>query len=386
MFDTPAQKDFATIALPASKALSVSWRKTYSWSAQSKTPAETAKLIKDNVNRILDECGAVTAVDYSKMDASTSSFAQEMCRDVLLLTIDPKYHERFNQGFDATVGTKARHQNIRRGKRQKKFKTGSMNTSGNSLTGPRNEILAAFVSYVANRKEGMPPRKAWDFIGPKYSDDGISPPNGSVAVAKSLGYTLTHEGEHERITAEMMARGEGPVPMLGRYYVDLLHTDASYADPARLLSSVPLIWKADVKQGLANRVYGYWATESNTPIISNYLQALMRVHKLEAPSESVMMEDRSVRWRYKRGPYPWDCSFDEMAKHQIARMIGLKPSQIQKFVDALDNAKEMSDLEEIVISRASLHKDYQDIKPEPDRVPGSSATFNWRSNAKSDGQ
>ncbi len=369
MVQTPEQKDFATVALPASKALTAPWLKSRSWSAQNKNPTQTANLVTDQARDLLRNHGGISPTDYSKMDASTSSFAQELCRDLLLLTLDPKFHERFNNGFNCTMNAVARHKNVNKKLKARKYKTGSMNTSGNVVTGARNECLAAFVVYVANRRRGMIPLDAWMSIGPKYSDDGISPPTDSISVAAELGYTLTYEGKHDVITEKIIAEGDGPVPFLGRFWPDVRTSNSSYADPLRVMQSVPPIWVADVNQGLANRIFGYLVTEAQTPIISDYLQALVRVHKLQPPSEKQLKEDTSVGWRVKRGPYPWDLSMNQIASQQIAEMIGLAPRQIGEFVAKCKSAETIEDLRNLVISRCSFYKDEFNIHRLPDRVP-----------------
>jgi len=143
---------------------------------------------------------------------------------------------------------------------------------------------------------GHSPEEAFDSLGIVGGDDGLArdiDKDMYVAITKSLGHVLK---------AETLTAGD-PVPFLGRYYLDAWTDNTSVSDIQRQarkfhVSTSPLIISNE--ECLLRKALGYLATDQQTPLISHWSRAVVRVlsNTTEVRSEH---DQHDVSWFARQG-------------------------------------------------------------------------------------
>lgn len=126
-------------------------------------------------------------------------------------------------------------------------------------------------------------------IGPKFGDDGIGMHLPGICdriwaaaadfITKAIG--MVHEGESTlKVTFNTP---EDPYFFLGRYYPAPNISLASYSDVLKAIRKLSVA-KNSERERYILKLHGYWTTDSDTPVLSEYLQAVARMYgvKLQA--------------------------------------------------------------------------------------------------------
>jgi hypothetical protein len=132
-------------------------------------------------------------------------------------------------------------------------------------------VLSAYVDFCSNRIYGMPVQEAWDKIGRKFGDDGVS-----GAYKKGGEYCMEIASRELGLKLKTILREKGtPVGYLGRIFINPWVTVTSIQDP-------PRVWpKLNAQLNGADTYCQRWAsylrTDSLTPILSAYIHKMLRL-------------------------------------------------------------------------------------------------------------
>jgi hypothetical protein len=119
----------------------------------------------------------------------------------------------------------------------------------------------------------------------------------------------------------------------------------SICDPLRALRRIPVITSGKpVLQGLTERVAGYLATDSSTPLVGHYLDALARIYKLDVKDYHV--SDHDMDFRIRMGPYPFGehTKDTELAINIIGRQFAVETDVVMAAIENLGAATTVEDL------------------------------------------
>jgi hypothetical protein len=231
--------------------------------AFGKKPVEIARRMHD----VCRGAATVTPTDYSAWDGTHSADLVKFELALCLRFFHPQYHAEIRElllsQYGATAFTK---HGVR-------YNTGKSRLSGSSDTSDFNSLDNKFLQYCTYRDMGLTHREAMEALGLAGGDDGVAADidiDKFRNVAESLGHV---------IKAEHLYPGE-PVPFLGRYYLNAWCDDYSVCDIQRQvkklhLSGAPLTVSSE--DCLLRKAQGILATDSQTPVVSHWARAVVRV-------------------------------------------------------------------------------------------------------------
>jgi hypothetical protein len=303
--------------------------KQYKWYCPGMTPAQTADAITDFCAKVSERGSTVVETDYSRFDGSMSSFLRDVEQRIYTALFHPSALKELGELLlnDANNVAFTNH-GIR-------YHTGDGRLSGSPSTTVGNTIVNAFVAYCSYREMNYSVKESFARVGPKYGDDGLDDGAGKfVEVASDLGILL-----------KLLPKVEKSVSFCGRIFVDPLLSKGSICDPIRALRRIPVITSGKpIHQGLTERVAGYLATDAATPLVGDYLTALVRVHDLDVCNYDVT--DHDMNFRIRMGPYPYGEheSDREAALSIIARQFGVEIDVVLAAIEALAAAMTDDDL------------------------------------------
>lgn len=236
--------------------------KKFSWYGPGKTPVEIAERVRD----ICQSSLFVNQSDYHRMDGTITKYLREVDRMIFMRAFPefrPQLNELLKTNYDnkgiLPFGTT--------------FNQGSSHGSGCSATSVSQTLRSTFAAYLGFRHTFKPngqyysPREAFDAIGIHLGDDGLDgdlPCDSHKWAATRVGLILE---------ASAVRYGEPGVSFLARYYSPEVWSGSldSMCDVKRQLSKfhttvrLPANVKAEDK--LVEKCRGYFATDSNTPVI-----------------------------------------------------------------------------------------------------------------------
>jgi hypothetical protein len=288
--------------------------KTFDWWAPGKSPEDVAQHIQDMCGA--PGAGLTTEADYIKFDLSqsedmdtsfitftTSSFPEsQLLRDRLM--------------YESTAGGKTRNGTH--------IEAGSYNDTGSWFTTSRNGFINAMLIYMGYRLQGLTPEQAFKRIGITFGDDILTPYLPELEqVCSMVGVGV--KIRHARTGLEF----------LSRIFPDPSASTSSYAKPVRALSKIHLT-KEGTPEELANKAFGYFVTDLQTPVLSDLVRAILRV--ADPKEETMTHEDK-----YK-GEHPWpqddkDLIYDHMMSSGV-----LDPGEATEFIKCCGEVKTFQDL------------------------------------------
>lgn len=249
--------DMATFALALSAHC-----KQFAWYGPGKTPVEIAA----RVSEICQTSAFVNQSDYHRMDGTVSLLLRQVDRMVFMKAF-PDHGPALNELL------KTNYDNIGILPHGTSFEQGTSHGSGCSATSLSQTLRAAFTAYLAFRHsrtaggQYYSPRAAFDAIGIHLGDDGL---DGDLTV-ESHQWAATRVGLV--LEAGLVRDGEPGVTFLARYYSPQVWYGRldSMCDVKRQLSkfhtTVRLPSNVTPEAKLVEKARGYYATDSNTPVI-----------------------------------------------------------------------------------------------------------------------
>lgn len=251
------------------------------WYAFALTPIKIAQRVAD----ICSHSTRVILTDLSRFDGRVSIVLRTLEKILMLRYFHERYHRELNelaasqknQRAYTTFGVK--------------YDTGESRLSGSPETADLNSVDNAFMAYVTLREtkdvDGhfFSPLQAYQKLGLYGGDDGITSDVRAekyVEVCSMFGQVLE---------AEVVDRGCSGVNFLAREYSNGVWHGAldSMCDIKRQLSklhtTVSLPASVTPFQKLAEKLYAYYLTDANTPIIGELATVLVTVFPELVPSE-----------------------------------------------------------------------------------------------------
>jgi hypothetical protein len=302
----------ASWAIPLAEYL-----KTFKWWAPGKSPEEVAQHIQDMSAG--PGAGLTTEADYVKFDVSQS---QDMDTSFITFTTGCFPESKVLRDkliYESTVGGVTRNGTTIDG--------GSYNDTGSWFTTCRNGFINAMLIYMGYRLQGLSQKEAFERIGITFGDDLLTPylPElEQICTMVGLGVTIRHASQG--------------LEFLSRVFPDPAVSLSSYAKPVRALSKIHLT-KNGTSEELANKAFGYFVTDAGTPVLSDLVQAILRVAD---PNDKTMTHEDEYK-----GSHPWPQT-DKALIYDHMMMSGvLDPLEAQEFIKQCAEVKTFEDLNKL---------------------------------------
>lgn len=323
------------------------------WYMVGKSPMEIALGLK-GLQRSVG--GELEGGDYSRMDGRTSiSNRRHVLEPVYLRYYAPEYHAEIIE----LLAKEERAKTVTAGHGVRAALNGA-NISGSGVTTDLNTLDAAFNEYAARRRMGEDAAKAYRALGCYFGDDSVLDARvfpKVEEVASQIGMVLTRETKPKGAPA-------GYVVFLSRVYPDISTSLASHpcivramrklctiVVPSRTLNPNPgaPVKDLEVYVKLRLKVEGVLRSDPNTPLVSQYAQALKRVYGLDRlrmteKEWKAMLQDKSFAALTAMGPYPNKPEDGQLLLSSVAQELQVGPEELQLLLARLDAAQTESDL------------------------------------------
>lgn len=253
--------------------------RTTKWYAFGKTPKEIAQRVAD----ICSGAQEIVKTDLSRCDGRISFIFRHLEKMLMLRYFDESYHDQlveimrtqFQQRCVTATGYK--------------YDSGDSRLSGSPETADFNSVDNAFMAYITYRRMGISTYEAYMQLGLYGGDDGLT---SDINV---LLYTKAAAETGQLLEAEVVRRHESGVDFLARMYSSHVWTGAldSMCDFTRqiikLHVTVTLPSNITPLMKLAEKLRGYKATDSNTPVFSSLVRSYERRYGPLTKSENPEM-------------------------------------------------------------------------------------------------
>lgn len=251
------------------------------WYDPCKTPRDMAA----GVMQYVSGRESVRITDYSRFDGTITQWLREKVEfAVYRRWVATDDLARLNSLLLAEVRAPAR---TRFGV---KYDPGWSRLSGSPLTTDGNTLINGFVDYAAQREMGVSPDEAFQQIGPKYGDDGIT---GDAVTEHVLNRTAQFLGL--RLKCETVMAGQ-PLTYLARVFVDPWTTPSSIQSPKRALQKIHVTTDAVTDIGVCGytKTTAYLTTDGLTPMLSDWCRCYQR-----CAGENDLFVDKNVPFWYR---------------------------------------------------------------------------------------
>lgn len=310
--------------------------KKFDWYAFGKDPKTLSELMCDLALRATQ----LTPTDFSKFDGTHCEFLVELEELTGKRFFAPDYHQEFTKLHMDQFNAKGRT------KQGILYNTGYSRLSGSAETSIFNTENNAFIAYLVLRICKHSPADAWKKLGLYGGDDGNTPdvdPDIYTAVVKRLGMGLK---------AEVIKPGN-PVPFLGRVFLDPWTTPESICDVSRAVCKLHTT-SSDISIPdavvLQRKAVSFLITDANTPFISHWARAILRVlpldkkyHTLVAKLDGILLKDATWFSQYTEkfmSPKP----MDPLAWSIAAKSLDCTVTELEQYCskfNAVSTMKEM---------------------------------------------
>jgi hypothetical protein len=239
--------------------------KPVKWYAFSKTPLEIASRVAE----ICLKAVFVLGTDLSRFDGRVAKPLRTLENMYMTRWVHPDY---LSELVELMASQKAQRAVTRFGV---KYETGQSRLSGSPETSGFNSIDNAYMAYKAlrmTRIDGnyMTPKEAWDALGIYGGDDGLT------ANADPKSYVKSCSSVGQKLEVILSERGSSTVSFLARIYSPQVWYGSpnSMCDIRRQLGKIHVTPHlpdnvAPIKK-LAEKLTGFYLTDSNTPIIGEF--------------------------------------------------------------------------------------------------------------------
>lgn len=325
--------------------------------APGRNPRDVGTLVVDYVGRVRGAGFDTLEGDYSRYDGSQTEAFRRIPFDILKEFIatqhQPNWDKLVNAHFQVVARTAIE---------KRPYDTFGSMISGSFMTTDGNTLGAAFVSYVALRKFGeFKPGKAWKYAGLAFGDDTITTgkPEWHQQAAKICGLVLKMEEANDHVS------------FLSRTYPLVGASNHSAPVVKRALDKIHIIPRLipdnELKQMMHQKLSSILLLGPNTPLLSNYCRAVLRIQKLE-PLGLEDVEFEQYWLKECTDPIPFE-PLEPGEWNYIAFItavdFGISFSTLKKYCSIMDNAKTLDELNNLVHSPPGntsdnyfLNKDY----------------------------
>jgi hypothetical protein len=316
------------------------------WYLPGKTPREVANIVHEYV-RFLEK---LNESDYATYDGTKNGFLRDNVEAVCYrLFFAPEYRTELNRCL-------RNERNIRATtKHGVSYIVQDDQCSGSAGTTDWNTLDDAFIDYCARRLSGEEPSVAYANLGFYYGDDSITSTEKKflVQAATILGVSAPN---HEMKVIERVKNG--PVGFLGRVFVNPWVTTTSIQDPIRTLSKAHLTTtstcECDLGVAAYQRACGYLVTDSLSPVVSQYFNAVQRAYRCHAIRDFDVFANESKDLPYilrecneHSEVWPQSETDMELMVTLVADLLQVTVTRVLAFSAELDEIEEVSQLYEI---------------------------------------
>lgn len=244
--------------------------------------------------------------DFSKFDGTISRWLRENVEFRAYAAIFPEMLPLLRKELDCVATTTTGY----------KYSADGSRLSGSPATTDGNTMIAAFVDYLASRREGCSPETAYARIGLHFGDDGVSAPLPLLEeTANLLGLNLKCLPKSQFIG------------FLGRIYPDPSLSLGSFQDPVRVWSRITTL-AGNVPQEqqlprLRAKFSSYLRSDAKTPFLGDYLRKWLEEHP------GPVFENLSDLPFLHRGAEEWpELELVEMARDYILSELNMDDNEI----------------------------------------------------------
>lgn len=230
---------------------------------------------------------------------------------------------------------------------------------------------------------------AYDWIGPKYGDDGLDPGTPYVSDEiwhRAMLYTDKMDGFVRKLETTS-ALDEERCEYLSRIHPCPLNTVASYCKVEKAVDKLSIAVNRD-REKYIFKLCGYWTTDRNTPIVGALLTALGNMYGIEltqldeAQLAVVRETDRELYHKIVGGPTPWDGNADDWVYQCVADDYGMCSGELREFDARLRSQSTWKGIQAMMLPAKIISETCEDplglqIKSDPSgvaRVPAFSTT------------
>jgi hypothetical protein len=221
----------------------------------------------------------VLATDLARMDGHVNETCRELESRAMMAAFHTDHHP------DLLELQNKHHGNTTYSQRGIEFQSGPSRGSGGADTADCNTLDNAFMAFHAHRLWGRDPVDSWHLLGIYGGDDGLTPdidPDIYVKACADMGQVLE---------VEEYKRGSEGVNFLSRIYSPYVWNGIpdSMCDFKRQMSKIHATPQLDAtvtpSMKFAQKLAGLKYTDSNTPFISDLLEAASNVMLIEASDD-----------------------------------------------------------------------------------------------------
>jgi hypothetical protein len=284
------------------------------------TPCEIAERLMD----LAAKHEVLVETDFSRFDGHINEFLRERVEfPVYRSYFHPSYRKNLNGFLRAELNPKARLDDV-------KYEPGCSRLSGSPLTTDGNTLINAFAQYVIQRKNGYTRVEAFNHLGLICGDDAVVPECGITTESRTK---ITMKLGLPMKVARTASAGK-PIGFLSRVFVDLWTTPASIQAPLRTLLKIhtTVDTVSELMDAGIAKATGYKVTDSQTPIIGNWVRCYLR----QARQTAANLPTRDVPY-YSTAEFvdgPWPQSGDLIGL--VAEDLGVSEQDVAEYCDALD--------------------------------------------------
>lgn len=238
------------------------------WYAFGRNLAEIAH----RVHQVCRQSQFVVPTDFSAFDGTHSEYMVSVEELLGELLFHPSCLREWRSLLRSQYNAKAK---TRFGVR---YNTNHTRLSGSSDTSAFNTLINATVAYVAARLSGRSHCQALGILGVYGGDDGLTPD------IPESDYKRAAELFGVKLKFEVRTPGQSVV-FLSREFLDPWTTPNSITDLQRAVRKCHVQCNRGYtpEAALINRALGYLVTDSQTPVLSNWAHAVLRICGDQAP-------------------------------------------------------------------------------------------------------
>jgi len=324
------------------------------WYYPGLTPKEIAARVQKYV---VQEQGRVIETDYTNLDGTVSAWMQQHIGEgSYLRAFKPEYRDEIRKWWNSIIYGPAEAKRF-----GFRYDPGVGVKSGSPTTTPENTKYNAFVEYCALRetRKLATAEECFYMIGPKAGDDGLAHDSIYNTIGKigKSGFGL--KIKCEKYNPEM---GLG---FLGRVFIDPINTQSTIQDPLRTIRKLHLTTRHNLiplSDACLDRVEGYAITDRYTPLISDYVNSMIRLHTPTASSAAIRAKRSS---RNNEKPYWLQCD-GSWPQHEIdipkmREILEQRTGIDTKTLDTLiSNIRNMKSVEDVITIERTDENQYKD--------------------------
>lgn len=317
-------------------------------------PQGVASKIRDLSELALTLDRTIVETDYSKCDETISAHLRTVLEMYILRMFPYVEHELIRQILDDDKNVPCRLNKV-------KFNSRGKNNSGSPFTSDLNTLVGAFIVFCHHRQRGETIENAIYYCGVAVGDDGLSiggAKGEEVQFAASLTEVANILGMKLKVETHQAG---GPLFFLGRLYPSPLLSFTSMSLPSVALAKLPIV-TSQRESARADKFRGYYVTERNTPVTSNYIRAVARLYRFnvkklctEKEKKALKNRDKDMWYKTHCGPVPYDpCTDLELLVDAVAVNLQLSVGDVHKLMEQLDGVKSFEDLAKVRIFNAPV--------------------------------